>query len=82
MPLAALPKEGGEGLFNNFMKTTDIMTLTAALALAASSCSAPEKTEESPAIGRQEIAATDGRMTPEALWAMGRIGAYAVSPDG
>ena len=33
-------------------------------------------------IGRSEIQVTDGRMTPEALWAMGRIGGYSLSPDG
>ena len=33
-------------------------------------------------IGKQNISVTDGRMTPEALWAMGRIGACAASPDG
>ena len=27
-----------------------------------------------PFIGKQEISIQDGRMTPEALWAMGRIG--------
>ena len=32
-------------------------------------------------IQRQEVHITDGRMTPEALWAMGRIGSVAVSPD-
>ncbi len=33
-------------------------------------------------IGKQDVELTSDRMTPEALWAMGRIGAYAVSPDG
>ena len=33
-------------------------------------------------IGKQNITVTDGKMSAEALWAMGRIGAYAVSPDG
>ena len=32
-------------------------------------------------IGRSEINVTDGRMTPEALWAFGRIGGVSVSPD-
>ncbi len=34
-----------------------------------------------PIIGKQEITVKDGRLTPEALWAMGRIGATSVSPD-
>ncbi len=33
-------------------------------------------------IGRNEIKLETDRMTPEALWAMGRIGSYAVSPNG
>ena len=33
-------------------------------------------------IGKQNITITDGRMSPEALWAMGRISAYSASPDG
>ena len=40
------------------------------------------QTEETVKIGRQNITAKDGRMTPEALWAMGRIGGYEASPDG
>ena len=65
------------------MKKTDLMTMTAAIALATSSCTAPDKTtDEGPIIGRQEITADNGRMTPEILWAMGRIGSSSVSPDG
>ena len=33
-------------------------------------------------IGKADIRIKDGRMTPEALWAMGRIGGMNVSPDG
>ena len=40
------------------------------------------KSEETVKIGKQNISIQDGRMTPEALWAMGRIGAYAAAPDG
>lgn len=32
-------------------------------------------------IGKQQIEITDGKLTPEVLWAMGRIGIVAVSPD-
>ncbi len=42
-----------------------------------------EKAEDAkPVIGPSEIKIADGRMTPEALWAMGRIGGMNVSPDG
>ena len=33
-------------------------------------------------IGRSDIKVKDGRMTPEVLWAIGRIGGMNVSPDG
>ena len=33
-------------------------------------------------IGKSDIRIKDGRMTPEALWALGRIGGMNVSPDG
>ena len=31
---------------------------------------------------KQKVVVSDGLMTPEALWAMGRIGSHAASPDG
>lgn len=33
-------------------------------------------------IGKHHIQLNNNRMTPEVLWAMGRIGAYEASPDG
>lgn len=55
---------------------------TAAMMLA--SCNAIQQKGEGyePIIGKQNITIKDGRMTPEALWAMGRIGGLDVSPDG
>ncbi len=38
--------------------------------------------QETMKIGKQNISVKDRRMTPEALWAMGRISSYAASPDG
>ena len=40
------------------------------------------KAENEVKIGKQNISIKDGRMTPEALWAMGRISGYNASPDG
>ena len=66
------------------MKKTDFMTMTAAMMLATSACVGPEKAAQTdgPIIGKQEVTVKDGRMTPETLWAMGRIGSSCVSPDG
>ncbi len=40
------------------------------------------KQEEKPVITRNNIQLQSDTLTPEALWAMGRIGAYSISPDG
>ena len=40
------------------------------------------KAEENVNIGKQNIKVSGGLMTPETLWAMGRIGSCAASPDG
>ena len=41
-----------------------------------------EASAAGPAIGKSDIKIENGRMTPEALWAFGRIGGMSVSPDG
>ena len=67
------------------MKTSNLKTMTAAVMLATSTCLNAATTaapDSKPIIGKQEITVTDGRMTPEVLWAMGRIGGSSVSPDG
>ena len=61
---------------------SNLMTMTAAMLLAASGQASAGTPTEKPFIGKQEIILKDGRMTPEALWAMGRIGSTSVSPDG
>ena len=38
--------------------------------------------EQKPLITRSDITLASDTLTPEALWAMGRIGSYAASPDG
>ena len=41
-----------------------------------------KKEESKVNIGRSDIRIEDGRLTPEVLWSMGRIGGVSVSPDG
>ena len=55
-----------------------IITLAVVALLAAGSTKASEDVK----IGKQNISVKDGLMTPEALWAMGRIGGCSASPDG
>ena len=59
-------------------------TIMAAALMLASSCTEVKQEGQGyePIIGKQEITIKDGRLTPEALWAMGRIGSSSVSPDG
>ena len=59
------------------MKARKILVILAGLVLTAN----PIKAEDV-RIGKQNITVKDGRMSPEALWAMGRISAYSASPDG
>ena len=66
------------------MKKTDLMTMTAAMVFAASgyvNAGTPANADK-PIIGKQEIRIKDKKLTPEVLWAMGRIGSSTVSPDG
>ncbi len=50
------------------------------------SCDQPagseKTTEKSPVIGPTKLTIESGKMTPEALWAMGRVSGHEVSPDG
>lgn len=59
------------------MNTFKIMTATLTLATAVPATA----TGSDPVIGKNQIALTGDRLTPEALWAMGRIGSYTASPD-
>ena len=56
--------------------------MTAATLMLATACTPAADTADAPVIGKQEITVKDGLMTPEALWAMGRIGSSTASPDG
>ena len=51
------------------------------LILGAMLLAAPVKAEETVKIGKQNIKLSSNLMTPEALWAMGRIGAAEASAD-
>ena len=57
------------------------MNKTIAIAAAALLIGTPQM-EAQTMIGKSNITLKSDIMTPEALWAMGRIGGYAASPDG
>lgn len=60
---------------------TKLKTIAAA-ALLLTACGTGSNTEDMKTITRSNIQLESDVMTPEALWAMGRIGSYAASPDG
>ncbi len=51
-----------------------------AITTALTACNKPS--DEQTIIGRSDIKVENGRLTPEALWAFGRLGDMQVSPDG
>lgn len=57
-------------------------TMLIATAFAMASPAATAQNNDDNFIGKQQPALKSDRMTPEALWAMGRIGGFNVSPDG
>ena len=60
------------------MRTKNIMAILFGLLLLGT----PSKAENDVKIGKQNIKLTSNLMTPEALWAMGRIGSAETSADG
>lgn len=48
---------------------------------AVTSCSDGNDKATAPIIGKKQMTIDNRRLTPEALWAMGRVGAVSVSPD-
>jgi len=66
----------------NYMKKSKLVTMSAALMLAGTLSAEAAGDKSEPLIGKSDIVIKGGRMTPEALWAMGRIGGFNVSPDG
>ncbi len=55
-----------------------------AIALVAliSACTKKQEQNDTKVIGKPEIQVQDGRFTPEVMWSLGKMGEYAVSPDG
>lgn len=62
------------------MKKAILLFMSVAMTLTACNGSA-NSDEQKPVIGKSNIQLDGKRITPEALWAMGRIGSVAVSPD-
>ena len=66
----------------NWTKQTLLMATTIVAGALCSCNDSGEKKTDASFIGKHEIKIEGGRMTPEALWAMGRIGSMSPSPDG
>lgn len=64
------------------MKITIPLLSLSMLASMLFSCKPDVKVDETPVIGKTDFKVEDRRLNPEALWAMGRLGEVAVSPDG
>lgn len=63
-------------------KIMTAMLITAGAAISGCTCGDKcETTGTADFIGKSDIKIEGGRLTPEALWAMGRIGSTTVSPD-
>lgn len=62
------------------MKKANLLIMSTAMMVAACSGDKPQAPQE-PLIEKSTIQVSDRLMTPEALWAMGRIGEMSVSPD-
>ena len=63
------------------MKQVNLLLMSVAMTLAACGGTKDAGQAGVPLIERSDIQIEGKRMTPEALWAMGRIGGVAVSPD-
>ena len=58
-----------------------MLTASALLLAAEAGAQTPTQTQAAP-IDKQQPTLTSDRMTPEALWAMGRIGSVNLAPNG
>ena len=57
-----------------------IVIILAAVMLLTAGCK--KKQEQESIIGRPAVSVQDGRFTPELMWKLGKMGEYALSPDG
>ena len=57
-----------------------IVIILAAAMLVMAGCK--KKQEKESIIGRPTVSVQDGRFTPELMWKLGKMGEYALSPDG
>ena len=64
------------------MRQANLFMMSAAMLLAACGETKDAGKTDQVLIEKSDIKIEGKRMTPEALWAMGRIGGFAVSPDG
>lgn len=64
------------------MRQANLFMMSAAMLLAACGGTKDAGKTDQVLIEKSDIKIEGKRMTPEALWAMGRIGGFAVSPDG
>ena len=64
------------------MKRSIAIMATMAITSIAMSDNVQAQTQDAEIIGKSTITIDGGLMTPEALWAMGRLGDVAVSPNG
>ena len=65
------------------MKYANLLTMSMAVAVASCAGAGGDgAASDAQLIGKSDIRLDERRLTPEALWAMGRIGDVAVSPDG
>ena len=64
------------------MRQANLFMMSAAMLLAACGGTKDAGKTDQVLIEKSNIEIERKRMTPEALWAMGRIGGFAVSPDG
>lgn len=63
-------------------KFLSMLTIAACLAGCGNKAEQQATVDDTNIIGRHEITAENGRMTPEILWSFGRLGDVQVSPDG